>query len=166
METSETKSLMQLHPKRIDIILLILASASSLYMGFQLPVMTVKKLWATNTFSIVSGINTLWDDGHVFLAALIFFFSIIFPIVKLSSLAVIWFMKLSDEQRKGMLFRLETLGRWSMLDVFVVAVLIVSVKLGPLASTTVEDGIYFFGFSILLAMCVTTMQRYVVHGKS
>ncbi len=159
---SDKKSLMQLHPRRIDIVLLIFASAASLYTGFQLPVLTVKKLWEKNTFSILSGIHNLWMGKHHFLAGLIFFFSVIFPVVKLLFLALIWFMKLRDEQRRQLLFYLETLGRWSMLDVFVAAVLVVTVKLGALATARLEDGIYFFGMAIFLAMLVTTLQSQLV----
>ncbi len=162
MGSSDKKSLMQLHPKRIDIVILILASAASLYMGFRLPILTIKKLWEKNTFSILSGIHNLWVEKHVFLACLIFFFSIVFPVVKLFSLLLIWFVRLGDEQRKKLLFWLETLGRWSMLDVFVAAVLIVTVKLGPLANATPQEGIYFFGMAIFLAMLVTTLQSRLV----
>ena len=60
-----------------------------------------------------------------------------------------------------MLFCLEVLGRWSMLDVFIAAVLVVTVKLGALASANLEDGIYFFGMSILLAMIATNLVDYL-----
>lgn len=161
MESSDKKSLMQLHPRRVDIVLLILTSAVLLYKGFQLPVLTVRKLWEKNTFSILSGIDNLWAEEYYFLAALIFFFSVAFPVVKLFFLAVIWFVKLGNELRRKMLFCLEVLGRWSMLDVFIAAVLVVTVKLGALASANLEDGIYFFGMSILLAMIATNLVDYL-----
>jgi paraquat-inducible protein A len=41
-----------------------------------------------------------------------------------------------------------------MLDVYIVAVLIVTVKLGPLAEVTVEPGLYVFGAAVLLSMLV------------
>ena len=46
-------------------------------------------------------------------------------------------------------------GRWSMLDVLVVAVLIVAVKLGPIASIEVHYGLYVFGIAVLLIMYIT-----------
>ena len=46
-------------------------------------------------------------------------------------------------------------GRWAMLDVMVVAVLIVTVKLGAIASIQVHYGLYLFGASVLLIMIVT-----------
>ncbi len=86
------------------------------------------------------------------LTAILFFFSIIFPIVKLIVLGIIWQVKLEDEKRKSLLNWLEILGKWSMLDVFVVAILIVAVKLGPLANVEPKAGVYIFGLAILLAI--------------
>lgn len=157
------KSLRELYPKRVDIVVLIIASAIFLFIGFNLPVFTIRKLWERNTFSILSGITALWKERYYFLAFIIFFFSIIFPLLKLVSLSVIWFVRLTDKQRKTLLHYLSVLGKWSMLDVFVVSIIIVSIKLGVLASSKAENGIYFFGLSILLAMIVTTLQSSLVH---
>ena len=46
-------------------------------------------------------------------------------------------------------------GRWAMLDVMVVAILIVSVKLGAIASIQVHAGLYIFGIAVLLIMFIT-----------
>ncbi|OGW70993.1 MAG: hypothetical protein A2047_01315 [Omnitrophica bacterium GWA2_41_15] len=134
-----------------------------LFIGLHLPVLTVRKLWAKNTFSIISGIMNLWKDKYYFLAVIIFFFSVILPIVKLTTLFVIWYVRLRDNQRKWLLYGLGFLGKWSMLDVFVTAVIIVSVKLGALASAKAERGIYYFGVSIFLAMLVTHLQSNLVN---
>ena len=159
------KSLQELHPKRGHIPFLILLSAAFLALGLNLPVLTVRKLWEQNTFSVLSGIVNLWKEHYYFLAAIIFFFSIIFPIVKLITLFVIWFIQLTDLKRKLILNWLGALGKWSMLDVFVAAIIIVSIKLGALASAKAENGIYCFGLSILLAMIVTTLQSGLAKGS-
>ncbi len=46
-------------------------------------------------------------------------------------------------------------GRWAMLDVMVVAVLIVTVKLGAIATIQVHAGLYIFGASVVLLMFIT-----------
>ena len=46
-------------------------------------------------------------------------------------------------------------GRWAMLDVMVVAILIVTVKLGAIASIQVHAGLYVFGIAVLLIMFIT-----------
>jgi len=79
------------------------------------------------------------------------------------TLFVIWFVRLRDHQRKWLLHGLGLLGKWSMLDVFVTAIIIVSIKLGVLASAKAETGIYYFGISILLAMLVTNLQTNLVN---
>ena len=93
------------------------------------------------------------------------FFSVIFPIVKLVTLFVIWSVRLRDNQRKWLLYGLSFLGKWSMLDVFVTAIIIVSIKLGALASAKAEIGIYYFGVSILLTMLVTQLESNLVNRQ-
>jgi paraquat-inducible protein A len=163
MKTDQKKTLQHLYPKRFDILILIISSAVLLFVGLNLPVLTVRKLWEKNTFSIISGVINLWNEKYYVLSFIIFFFSVVFPIAKLMTLFVIWFVKLKDHQRKWLLHGLSFLGKWSMLDVFVTAILIVSIKLGALASAKAEIGIYFFGISILLAMLVTNLQSNLVN---
>jgi paraquat-inducible protein A len=50
---------------------------------------------------------------------------------------------------------LSVYGKWSMLDVFVVALLVVSVKLGAMAEARVEIGIYAFAASVILTMLLS-----------
>lgn len=159
MNGSSKRSLFQVHPKRLDVPLLIFASAGFLAAGLNLPILTTRKLWEKNTFSIISGITNLWDEKFYFLAAVIFFFSVVFPIVKLIALFLIWFVRMTEEHKKKALRFLSIFGKWSMLDVFVVAVLIVATKLGALASARAEHGIYYFSASILLAMIATALQN-------
>lgn len=152
------KSLHDIYPRRWDIPLLTFGSAVMLGVGLYLPVLTVRKLWEKNTFSIWTGIVNMWETGDYFLSSVIFFFSIVFPIAKLGILFVTWFMRLKDENRKQLLGFLGFLGKWSMLDVFVTAVMMVWLKLGALADAEAEEGIYYFTVSILMAMAVTSLQ--------
>ena len=158
MGTEPKKTLRNLYPERIDILILIVAATVLLLIGLHLPVLTVRKLWEKNTFSVISGIINLWEGKYYLLAFIIFFFSVIFPIAKLGLLFVAWSVRLKNSQRKRLLHGLGFLGKWSMLDVFVTAILIVTIKLGALASAKAEAGIYYFGTSILLAMIVTNLQ--------
>jgi len=134
---------------------LILLACVLLGVGLTLPVLTIRKIWEQNTFSVISGIQNLYHDKQYFLAFIIFFFSVVFPIVKLFSLGVLWVARLKEEHQKSILYWLELLGKWSMLDVFVVAVIVVTVKLGVLAKAEPRNGIYVFGAAILVSMVVT-----------
>ncbi|MBI3252755.1 MAG: hypothetical protein HYZ52_05535 [Candidatus Omnitrophica bacterium] len=55
MNPAAKRLLQELHPKRIDVLILLVASIVLLVIGLRLPVLTVHKLWETNTFSIYSG---------------------------------------------------------------------------------------------------------------
>ena len=58
---------------------------------------------------------------------------------------------------------IETLGKWSMLDVFVVALLLVSLKLGALAKVEVHYGLYFFTASVILTMALSFWIYHLAH---
>ena len=165
MAIEQKKTLQNIYPKRVDILILIVSSAILLLAGLHLPVLTIRKLWQVNTFSVISGIVNLWQGKYYILAFIIFFFSVIFPVAKLGTLFVIWTMRLEDYQRKWLLHGLGLLGKWSMLDVFVTAIIIVSIKLGVLASAKAEEGIYYFAASILLAMLVTSLESNLVNRQ-
>ncbi len=135
-------------------------------MGLSMPVLTVRKIWEKNTFSILTGITSLYDEKFYFLAFIIFFFSLVFPVTKLAALLLIWGVRLSDSNRIALVHWLGFLGKWSMLDVFVVAVIVVSVKLGVLASAEPKSGIYIFGLSILLSMVTTSLVDHMAHKQS
>lgn len=126
--------------------------------GISLPVMTLSKLvWISNTFSIGSGIADLWGSGHYFLGLLILFFSIVLPLIKWALLFII--SGSSADRYPHWLELLHNYGRWGMLDVLVVALLVVAVKLGAIASVTLHSGIYFFAASVLLMMGLTQLAR-------
>jgi len=115
-----------------------------------------KFMLVDHSFSIVSGIWQLLQEHHYFLFVLITLFSIILPIAKI----VLLFKLLQDkshhpDQREKLLHLMHDYGRWAMLDVMVVAILIVSVKLGAIASIQVHAGLYIFGFAVLLIMLIT-----------
>lgn len=156
--SSSKKSLQEINPKRVDVAALILMSAIFLIVGLTLPILTVRKLWNSNTYSILTGIQNLWDEKYFVLAVIVFVFSIIFPIAKTIMLSYVWFVRLEPERRTALVGWMEILGKWSMLDVFVSAILIVWVKLGVLASARAEMGIYFFAASVLLTMLVSSLQ--------
>lgn len=152
------KSLYEIYPKRIDIVVLITISIFLLIVGLTQPIMTVRKLWESNTYSIISGVSNLWEEKYYVLAVIIFFFSVIFPIAKLLALCAVWFIRLEDVARKKLIYFMEVFGKWSMLDVFVSAIIIVWSKLGALASAKAENGIYFFAASVVLTMIVSSLQ--------
>jgi paraquat-inducible protein A len=150
-------SLSQIYPKIYGVIffLLILLATGLFIAGIFLPILTFKEMdWFKTTFSVLSGIQNLWQQKQPILALIIVLFSIVFPTVKLVTLFWIWVARLKNHQRIAIVNRLELLGKWSMLDVFVVAVTVVTVKLGFLVNADPRLGIYVFASSIILTMFI------------
>ncbi|HEC60423.1 MAG TPA: paraquat-inducible protein A [Methylophaga sp.] len=125
--------------------------------GFISPIMTITQLvWIDHSFSIVSGIWQLWQQDHFVLFFVVAGFSIILPIAKIILLFNLLHSKTENvHHRKRLLQLMHNYGRWAMLDVMVVAMLIVSVKLGAIASIQIHAGLYVFGFAVLLIMFIT-----------
>jgi len=125
--------------------------------GIFTPFFTVTKLWVfTNGISVVGGLITLFQEHEYFLFAVLTLFTILFPIVKLSLLGVIW---LEREHNLAKVRRLhhhiENLGKWSMLDVFVVAILVVTMKSAAIGQIQISIGIYLFTGSVLFTQFAT-----------
>ncbi len=138
--------------------LAIIATALLFIASLFAPLMTITKLiWVTNTVSIMSGIQDLAAEREWLLLLLIVLFSILFPFAKLLTIALVWnidFRKQNAHLGKRIRW-LESLGKWSMLDVFLVAILVASVKLGMLAEVTVHYGLYLFAASVILMMILS-----------
>ena len=138
---------------------LVLAAALLLVLGWTLPIMTVNKLWfLSERVSILEGALELWRHGSVVLCAVIVGFSVVFPLAKLALALWLWYQA---DARGAVLGRslgwIEQLGRWSMLDVFVVALTVVAIELSLIAEVTLHAGIYAFVAAILLS--IVTVQR-------
>jgi len=145
-------------------ILSLLVAAGLLITGLFMPVLTFKEMLCfKTTFSVLSGIQNLWQQKQPILALIILLFSVIFPTVKLFALLGLWFVKVPNQRRIVIINRLELLGKWSMLDVFVVAVTVVTVKLGFMIKAEPRIGIYIFASSILLTMFVMAWLNRLVH---
>ncbi len=129
-----------------------------LLLGAFTPMFTFSKFFVFNdTFSLWSATMHLWLNGQRGLFLLIFVFSLFIPTLKMLTL---WsLMKpvhdvASWQRRHG---ALSLLGKWSMLDVFVVAVLVVTLKVKAIAAITVHPGLYIFAAGVLGSMVLTQL---------
>jgi paraquat-inducible protein A len=162
---NKARALWRDHKTRIDVPLMLVFAAVSLYFGLSTPLIRVEKaIFLSNEYSVWSGVVGLWEERDWLLAAVVFFFSFVFPIVKLVLVAAIWFTPVLPERRAWLLNGLEALGRWSMLDVFVVAILIVATKLEPLASIYPRPGVHWFLAAVLVSMVTTHRVRRLAGG--
>ncbi len=136
---------------------LLFLTLALLIPGLVAPIISLKKfLLIENTFSILSGIIQLLNEGQIFLFLLISGFSIIIPFLKLFVLfRLLSINSINSSRLDKYLHWMHLYGKWSMLDVFVVAVLVVTVKLGAVANVEMHYGLYFFSASVLLTMFIT-----------
>ena len=148
--------------KRPYLILLLLLCTLVLYfVGIFAPLMTVKKGFffiyvSGKPVSIVSGLWQFLVEGNYILFVLIFVFTLSFPLFKFYILFKLCIYSNKNMYKtQALARRLAHVGKWSMLDVFVVAVLIVAVKIRSIAKVEVHYGLYVFATAILLSMLLT-----------
>ena len=135
---------------------LILLAGLLLVAGWTLPIMTVHRLLVlSDQVSVAESVWALWHDGSYFLCALIVLFSIVLPLLKITMALYLWYgAETRDPSLAQALGWMERIGRWSMLDVFVVAVGVVAVKLSLVSDVAVHAGIYLLFAGIVLSIVV------------
>ncbi len=133
---------------------LLVLSAVLLVAGVAAPVINVDRLFIfSQSFSILEAIGQLFEEGHYLIGTVILLFSVVVPLSKIAAAFRVWRSAEVDSARFQRILRaLELLGKWSMLDVFVVAVIIVSLKAGSLSRAELQPGLYMFAGSILMSM--------------
>jgi paraquat-inducible protein A len=136
----------------------LLIAAIILYVPANLlPMMKTSSLFGSQSDTIMSGVVYFWTSGSWYLALIIFFASIMVPLLKMIALVV---LLVSVQRRSGWqrgqrarLYRLvEFVGRWSMLDIYVVAVIVALVQLKALATIDAGPGAIAFGAVVVLTM--------------
>ena len=148
------------------LLVLLVVTAIMLAVGLSAPILTLEKFFIIdNTFSIFSGLVQLLEEGRIFLFVIILLFSVVMPIIKLGVLFRLLGSTVGSSETLHRYLRLmHQYGKWSMLDVFVVALLVVAVKLGAVASVETHYGLYAFGTAVLLTMAITARVIYLA-GK-
>lgn len=150
-----------LHSRKPDAVArtwALLIAAAVLYLPANTePVMITSSFLGTQRDTILSGVAYLYHSGSWPLAVLVFAASILVPLLKLISLSYLT-ASVQRRSRANLLQRtrlyraLEFIGRWSMLDVFVVMVLAALVNMGALANIQAGAGAMWFGGVVVLTM--------------
>lgn len=122
-----------------------------------LPIMTVKSIQEGRTDTILSGVIHLAEEGMLPLALIVFVASILVPLMKMFGIVILlisiqfnW--RMSARQRTSMYRMIEFVGRWSMLDIFVITVLVAIVKLGNIATIVPGPAASAFAAVVVLTM--------------
>ena len=119
-----------------------------------LPMMSIEKLGHRHEDSLLSGLAALLGEGYWFVGIVVLLFSVLLPPLKLLLLLLLSRPRLFRTHRqRALLYRsVEFLGRWGMLDVMLVSILVAFVKLGDLISIHAGPGLAAFALLVLSSL--------------
>ena len=122
-----------------------------------MPMMLITKVGVVYPRTIMEGVVAFWEDGSYPIAITIFTASVLIPGLKLIALlilcaAAVGWIRVDGRRTNRLYFLTEVVGRWSMVDVYVVAILVGLVQLGNLSSISSGPGTIAFGFTVILTM--------------
>jgi paraquat-inducible protein A len=136
----------------------LLIAAFVLYIPANLlPVTITRSIFGVQSDTIMSGVAYFWNSGSYDLAIIIFTASIFVPLAKLLSLSLLTLLAQRRIRWEPLqctrLYRMvEFIGKWSMLDVFVVALLSTLVDFSTLAAISAGPGAVAFGAVVVITM--------------
>jgi paraquat-inducible protein A len=132
--------------------LALVGAAICLATGITLPIMRVTRLIVfSRPISILDGVQILISDRDWVTAAIIVAVSIVLPMAKIGALLVCWVrLQRNASVPARLIWAVDHLGRWAMLDVLVVALVIVLLKTGSFTDATMAPAIYPFIAAIFL----------------
>lgn len=122
-----------------------------------LPIMHTNVLGRDEPNTIIGGVRTLWEDGSYPVASVIFIASVVVPVAKLIALAWLNYSVQvgteSNQRVRALSYRItELIGRWSMIDVFVVAILVALIQLGNTMSIYPGPAVIAFCAVVFITM--------------
>lgn len=127
-----------------------------------LPVMTMIVAGDVEHLTVLGGVEELYDSGLWPIAGVVFLASITVPFLKLLSLAWLLLLHGTENYRphRTKLHRiLHQIGTWSMIDIYLLAVLAAVGQLGVLASVRAEVGGFFFAAMLLCTIFATDLYE-------
>lgn len=118
-----------------------------------LPILEVERLGHRHTSSLLAGTLELIAHGDWFVGGIVLLFSIVFPLVKILLLLELSLLDLLHRRHKAWTYRvMELAGKWSMMDVLLLAFLVMLVKLGSLAEFRVGPAVVAFVLCVAMSM--------------
>lgn len=150
-----------LHTRKSDSIsrtMALMIAAAILYVPANLlPILTIRELGIAREKTIISGLVEFWEMGSYPIAIVIFSASILIPLLKIFSLlwlcgAAKGMIPFSAKMLGKVYWITELMGRWSMVDIFVVAILVAMVQIGNYMTVTPGPGALAFAGVVILTM--------------
>ena len=130
---------------------LLVVATAFLPLGLLLPVLETTRLWVFKTsYSLVDAVRALITEGEFLLGLLIAIFSLLTPALKIIAVTALH-MRPAGSGSGPLAHAVDHLGKWSLTDVLVVALLIVLTS-GTGLDLAAEPGLWFFAASAVLLM--------------
>jgi len=127
-----------------------------------MPVMTMSIIGKVDPLTVLGGVHELYDSGLKLIAAVVFLASFILPLAKLVALGWVLFQHGSPRLRRerSYVFKIvHVIGSWSMIDIFLLAVLAAVGQLGALASVRAEPGCMVFAAVLLCSLVAAEIYK-------
>ena len=118
-----------------------------------LPMLVIRRLGYEHSSSLISGTWELLSHGEWFVGLVVFLFSVVLPLVKIVLLLELSLLEVSHRHHRAATYRwMEQLGKWSMMDVLLVALLVMLVKLGNMIQFEIGPAVWAFGLCVVMSM--------------
>jgi len=129
-------------------------AALALYLpAITIPLIKIEKLGHLKEDSLLTSVGTLLSEGYWLVGGVVLIFSIVLPMIKLLSLLALSFYAAWPNRTKAMAYRwVEWVGRWGMLDILLMAILVAYIKLGDLVSIEAGPGLLAFTVMVLMSL--------------
>ena len=144
-------------PKSLSVSLAFLLAALVFYFPANiLPIMISSNPTALEINTIFNGIVYMWNEGDRVIAVIIFSASIMVPVLKIIAMGVLiasaYFKPWFDVKKLSVLYRItESIGRWSMIDIFVIIILMSAFHTN-IARVVPGDAAVYFCLVVMLTM--------------
>lgn len=154
------------YPNSVQRTIALVITAMLFYIPANIyPIMTTTILGDTSPSTIISGVLLFIEHGSYFVAFVIFSASILIPITKM--LIILWLCyntrkatKLSKRELTWLYRVTELIGKWSMIDIFVVAILVALVQFGDIMA--IEPGMAARAFAIVVILTMIAAHQFDV----
>ncbi len=127
------------------------------------PIMEVTRLGVKIESTILGGVISFLENGSYFIAIVVFVASVVIPMIKLVGLLFIFTsLKINvkmPNKKKVLIFKfVEAIGKWSMIDIYVVALLASIVQLDEIFN--IKGGIAATSFALMVILTMIAANRF------
>lgn len=147
-------------PRALFAGLVLAAAAICFLLGVSLPIIKLERFYFfTDAHSLLSMVGGLFSEGELLLGLIILTFSVVLPAVKIAALGLL-LARGADKARPAFIGGLVgAIGKWSMLDVLLVAVVIFAVRTSGVGTAFSQPGLYFFTAAVVLTTLAAALIR-------